>query len=104
MLRCVHGSPVMLYWFADIGFSGMSGLFGPFTVYASSATTAGKTEPTLAQNYIDSVIEDHLPTDDEVFPPTKQRHSFGRIYSSPTLYKSPCTFPRSRSITESGSY
>ena len=94
--------------FTDIGFSGMTDLFGPFTVYAGS-TTSGKAEPTLAQNYIDSVIEDHLPIDsDEVFPPPnvnlKQRHSVGRIYSSPAIYKSPCTFPRSRSIAESGSY
>jgi len=96
------------HFITDIGFSGMTELFGPFTVYAGS-TTAGKTEQTLAQNYIDSVIEDHLPTDDdEVFPPSnisfKQRHSVGRNYSSPAIYKSPCTFPRSRSIAESGSY
>jgi len=87
----------------------MTELFGPFTVYASSTAT-GKTEPTLAQNYIDSIIEDHLPTDDddEVFPSPnislKQRRSVGRIYSSPVIHKSSCTFPRSRSTAESGSY
>jgi len=92
----------------DIGFDGMTELFGPFIEYNTSTIDDNKL--TLVQNYINSVVENHLPLDeDDVFTSavSRQRRSVGQLYRCSTASgagKTCGTFSRSRSTEDSGSY
>ena len=59
-------------------------LFGPFIEYNSAATIEDN-KLTHVQNYINSVVENHLPFDDDnVFTSSKQRRSVGQLHSYST--------------------
>ena len=84
----------------------MTELFGPFVEYNSATIDDNKL--TLVQNYINSVVENHLPLDDDdVFTPSisRQRHSVGQLHRSSTaggLSKPNVTMSRSRSTEDPG--
>ena len=84
----------------------MTELFGPFAEYNSNTIDDNKLN--LVQNcYINSVVENHLPFDeDDVFASSisRQRHSVGRIRRHSGVAKPTVTFPRSKSTEVSGSY
>ena len=91
----------------DIGFNGMTELFGPFIEYNS--VTIDDNKLTLVQNYINSVVENHLPLDDDdVFTSSilRQRHSVGQLHrlSNASGVTKPVMFSRSKSTEDSGSY
>ena len=86
----------------DIGFNGMTELFGPFIEYNSAATIEDN-KLTHVQNYINSVVENHLPFDDDDVFISKQRHSVGQLHRC-TTGGSNITFSRSKSTEDSGSY
>ena len=87
----------------------MTELFGPFIEYNSAATIEDN-KLTHVQNYINSVVENHLPFDDDsVFTSSisKQRHSVGQLHSYSTaggVSRPNVTFSRSKSTEDSGSY
>ena len=88
----------------------MTELFGPFIEYNS--TKIDDTKLTLVQNYINSVVANHLPfdDDDDVFTPPASRHrrSYGQLhkYSTTGAVNRPSnvTISRSKSTEDSGSY
>ena len=86
----------------------MTELFGPFIEYNSAAAIEDN-NLTHVQNYINSVVENHLPfDDDDVFTSSisKQRHSVGQLHRCSTggIGKSNVGFSRSKSTEDSGSY
>ena len=95
----------LLSLLTDIGFNGMTELFGPFTEYNSAATIEDN-KLTHVQNYINSVVENHLPFDDNDVFISKQRHSVGQLHRCNTggVGRSNVTFSRSKSTEDSGSY
>lgn len=95
----------LLSLLTDIGFNGMTELFGPFTEYNSAATIEDN-KLTHVQNYINSVVENHLPFDDDDVFISKQRHSVGQLHRCNTggVGRSNVTFSRSKSTEDSGSY
>ena len=85
----------------------MTELFGPFVEYNSATIDDNKL--TLVQNYINSVVENHLPIDDDdVFTSlSRQRHSLGqlqRVSNAGGVMKPNVIFSRSKSTEDSGSY
>ena len=85
----------------------MTELFGPFVEYNSATIDDNKL--TLVQNYINSVVENHLPIDDDdVFTLlSRQRHSLGqlqRVSNAGGVMKPNVIFSRSKSTEDSGSY
>ena len=83
----------------------MTELFGPFAEYNSNTIDDNKLN--LVQNYINSVVENHLPFDeDDVFASSisKQHHSVGQIHRPSVVAKPTVTIPRSKSTEDSGSY
>ena len=93
----------------DIGFNGMTELFGPFIEY-NPAATMDDNKLTHVQNYINSVVENHLPfDDDDVFTSSisKQRRSVGQLHrysNAGGIGRPNITFSRSKSTEDSGSY
>ena len=83
----------------------MTEIFGPFVEYNSNTIDDNKLN--LVQNYINSVVENHLPFDeDDVFTSSisRQHHSVGQIHRPIVVAKPTVTFSRSKSIEDSGSY
>ena len=85
----------------------MTELFGPFVEYNSA--TIDNDKLTLVQNYINSVVENHLPIDDDdVFTSlSRQCHSVGqlqRVSNAGGVMKPNVIFSRSKSTEDSGSY
>ena len=90
----------------DIGFNGMTELFGPFIEYNLTAAMDDN-KLTHVQNYINSIVENHLPfDDDDVFTSiSKQRRSVGQLHNfSSTGGKPNVPISRSKSTEDSGSY
>ena len=90
----------------DIRFNGMTGLFGPFIEYSPTATMDDNIL-THVQNYINSIVDNHLPFDDDnVFASiSKQRRSVGQLQNfSSTAGKANVPISRLKSTEDSGSY
>ena len=85
----------------------MTELFGPFVEY--NLATIDDSKLTHVQNYINSVVENHLPIDDDdVFTSlSRQRHSVGQLHrgsNASGIIKPNTIFTRSKSTEDSGSY
>ena len=83
----------------------MTELFGPFAEYNSNTIDDNKLN--CVQNYINSVVENHLSFDeDDVFTSSisRQRHSVEQIHRPSGVAKPTVTFSRSKSTEDSGSY
>ena len=81
----------------------MTELFGPFVEYNSNTIDDNKLN--LVQNYINSVVENHLPFDDVCTSSiSRQRHSVGQIRRPSGVSKPTVTISRSKSTEDSGSY